>query len=281
VGIRKKIKQITGTVITLVVVVFSLYGYAKAAHAEDNDSDRFNYGFLEQYRDGFYIGTNENANIYQLPLSFTVRNLRDYDWGLKLKFPVDIGIFNIDSTNGDIDFDLLSLSLGLEFQFPVRDFWIVMPLFTVGGAKDLSGGPTKFIYSSGIKSHLLFDLDPFDLTLGNALRNSGYTTFSGGPRDNFWSIETGLDVRFPLGFTIRRKEMLLSIYGVNYFFPGDVVVVESKPEPIEVRLQWEAGLTLSSKEGWRILFFDLARVGVGYRFGNVLASFRLFIGMPF
>jgi len=222
VGIRKKIKQITGAVITLVVVVFSLYGYAKAAHAEDNDSDRFNYGFLEQYKDGFYIGTNENANIYQLPLSFTV-----------------------------------------------------------GGAKDLSGGPTKFIYSSGIKSHLLFDLDPFDLTLGNALRNSGYTTFSGGPRDNFWSIETGLDVRFPLGFTIRRKEMLLSIYGVNYFFPGDVVVVESKPEPIEVRLQWEAGLTLSSKEGWRILFFDLARVGVGYRFGNVLVSLRLFIGMPF
>ncbi|MEN8780391.1 MAG: hypothetical protein ABF292_04710 [Desulfobacterales bacterium] len=256
-------------------------GFSRTAHAEDHDSDRFNYGFLEQYRDGFYIGTNENASVYQLPLSFTVRNLRDYDWGLKLRFPVDIGIFNIDSGDGDIDFDLLSLSLGMELQFPVRDFWIVMPLFTVGGAKDLSGGPSKFIYSSGIKSHLLFDLDPFDLTLGNALRNSGYTTFSGGPRDNFWSIETGLDVRFPLGLKIYRKELLLSIYGVNYLFPGEVVVVESKPDPIEVRLQWEAGLTLSSKEGWKILFFDLARVGVGYRFGEDLASLRLFIGMPF
>jgi hypothetical protein len=281
VGMRKKIKQIAGTFVTLVIVVLSPDGFSGTAHAEDSDSDRFNYGFLEQYRDGFYIGTNENANIYQLPLSFTVRNLRDYDWGLKLKFPVDIGIFNIDSSDGDIDFDLLSFSLGMELQFPVRDFWIIMPLFTLGGAKDLSGGSTKFIYSSGIKSHLLFDLYPLDLTLGNALRNAGYTTFSGGPRDNFWSIETGLDVRFPLGFMIWRKEMLLSIYGVNYFFLGDVVVVESKPEPIEVHLQWEFGLTLGPKEGWRILFFDLSRVGVGYKFGEGLGSLRLFIGMPF
>jgi hypothetical protein len=57
--------------------------------------------------------------------------------------------------------------------------------------------------------------------------------------------------------------------------------VESKPEPIEVHLQWEFGLTLGPKEGWRILFFDLSRVGVGYKFGEGLGSLRLFIGMPF
>ena len=47
VGIRKKINQIAVTFISLVIVVLGPDGFSRAAHAEDNDSDRFNYGFLE------------------------------------------------------------------------------------------------------------------------------------------------------------------------------------------------------------------------------------------
>jgi hypothetical protein len=43
VGMRKKIKQIAGTFVTLVIVVLSPDGFSGTAHAEDSDSDRFNY----------------------------------------------------------------------------------------------------------------------------------------------------------------------------------------------------------------------------------------------
>jgi hypothetical protein len=63
-------------------VVLSPDGFSGTAHAEDSDSDRFNYGFLEQYRDGFYIGTN----FWGRPLDYWFRHSRNAKFSARAIF---------------------------------------------------------------------------------------------------------------------------------------------------------------------------------------------------
>jgi hypothetical protein len=74
---------------------------AGIAHANDNDSNAINWAFQTSLGDGFSIGTQENANVYKLPFSYTTKHLRDYEWGLKLKFPLTVGVYNIETADKD------------------------------------------------------------------------------------------------------------------------------------------------------------------------------------
>ena len=254
---------------------------ADLVQGNDDDGDAINWAYQEALDDGFYFGTQENAQIYDLPLSYTFRSLENDDWGLKLKFPITIGLYNIHSQEEEIDANLLALVPGIEFQFRVRNNWILMPVGHIGLGKDTSGGNLIYIYSVGIKSHVLFEWDKLDFTFGNALRNKGYFTGSGGPDDNFSTFDTGLDMRFPLGFRMFGKDGYFSIYGINYYFFDKTIVIDSEKNPIEVNFQWEIGITLSAIPSWKIWFFQIERLGLGYRFGNGFNAIRLVFGMPF
>jgi hypothetical protein len=270
-----------GPLVYLLVLLWVTVVTVDLVEGKDNDGDAINWAYQEALDDGFYFGTQENAQVYDLPLSYTFRSLENEDWGLELKFPITIGIYNIESEKEDIDINLLAVVPGIEFQFPVRNNWILMPVGHLGLGRDTSGGDLIYIYSVGIRSHVLFGWDKLDFTFGNALRNKGYFTGGGGPDDNFSTFDTGLDMRFPMGFRMFGKDGYFSIYGINYYFFDKTIVIDSEKNSIEVNCQWEIGITLSTIPSWKIWFFEIERLGVGYRFGNSFNAVRLVFGMPF
>jgi len=72
-----------------------------------------------------------------------------------------------------------------------------------------------------------------------------------------------------------------SLYGVHYYYFDDVEVIDSETKTIEVDTQWELGVTLGSIPNWKIWWFEIERVGLGYRFGGGSSAIRLVFGMPF
>ena len=270
-----------GALICLLVLLWVTAVTVDLVEGKDNDGDAINWAYQESLDDGFYFGTQENAQVYDLPLSYAFRSLENDDWGLELKFPITIGLYNIESEKEDVDINLLAVVPGIEFQFPVRNNWILMPVGHLGLGSDTSGEDLIYIYSVGIRSHVLFGWNIFSFTLGNAFRNKGYFTGGGGADDNFSTFDTGLDMRFPMGFRIFGKDGYFSIYGINYYFFNETIVIDSEKNSVEVNSQWEIGITLSTIPKWKIWFFEIERLGVGYRFGNSFNAVRLVFGMPF
>jgi len=118
----------SATLVCLLVFLLVTGATADLVQGNDNDVDAINWAYQEALDDGFYFGTQENAQIYDLPLSYTFRSLENDDWGFELKFSITIGLYNIHSQEEEIDVSLLAIVPSIEFQFPVRNNWILMPV---------------------------------------------------------------------------------------------------------------------------------------------------------
>ena len=98
----------------------------------EEKEDLANYAFAAHLGTGIYRASGRTVQIYSLPISYTLRPVEDNNWGVKLKFPVTVGFFDfkardiIDSGPPD-DVATISVLPGVEFQFPVRDNWFLMP----------------------------------------------------------------------------------------------------------------------------------------------------------
>lgn len=251
------------------------------AHADDVDSTSLNWAYQSGLQDGFFIGTQENAHIYKLPISYTLRDFNDHKWALKLKLPLTVGIYDIEAGNRNIDLNVMSVVPGIELQMPVNDNWILMPSVNFGFGKDTSSGGFRYLYSLGIKHHVFFRWKQFDFTFGNRFRYDGYSAEGNGRSGHIPTFDTGLDMRFPLGFNLFKKPSYLSFYGVYHHYFDGVTVIYAIEKSFEVDNQQELGLTLSTIPSWKIWALPIDRVGIGYRFGDRFSSVRLVFGMPF
>jgi hypothetical protein len=257
--------------------------------ANDDDDGLIHYAFATFLGTGVYHTSGRTVQIYQLPMSYMLRDLENNNWGLLLRFPVTVGLFDF-KFDDILDFDLpdeletITFVPGLEFQFPVTDDWLLMPYGDFGFGKDLSGGDLTYIYSAGIGSKFYFAWKDKDFTLGNNLRYAGYRSSDGNGGDYYVSFETGLDMRFPSGFSVGGWETNFSLYAINFIYLKDLEffrVVRNFFDPVEVYLQYEVGLTFGTKRIAKVWLFKIPRVGIGYRFGDNLSIVRLVLGMPF
>lgn len=247
--------------------------------ASENTS-QINWAYQAGMGDGISTGTQENANIYKLPFSYTFTDFNDRKWQLKLNFPLTIGLYSINTEEQSSDIDVLAITPGIEFQIPITDNWIIMPLMNIGIGKTADGDNTQYLYSAGIKHHLLFGWKQLDFTFGNTLRNDGFFSGSISDSHNTSLLTTGLDMKFPLGMKLFKHPGYLSFYGMNYYY-FEEVAIDLDTETILINTQWELGLTLSTTPNWRIWWFSVERIGIGYRFGDGFSAVRLVFGMPF
>ncbi|MBW2173630.1 MAG: hypothetical protein JRF64_03105 [Deltaproteobacteria bacterium] len=145
---------------------------ALAQETETDDNENLaNYAFAAHLGTGIYRASGRTVQIYSLPMSYTLRPAENNNWGLKLRFPVTVGFFDfkardIISSGSPDDIATIGVLPGVEFQFPVRDNWFLMPFSDLGVAKDLSGGEFAYIYSAGIKSRVVFPWKDLEFSLG-------------------------------------------------------------------------------------------------------------------
>lgn len=263
------------------LVLFVIISLSVRVTADEADSRMINWAYQTSLGDGFSIGAQEKVRILKIPFSYTFKGFTSIDWALKLKFPLTIGFYNVEVENQDLELDILALVPGLELYIPLRDNWFLIPLVNMGLGKDTSGGNLRYLYSTGIKHQVHFDWKQFDCTFGNTLRRDGYFSDGDSGSDNVTQFSTGLDVRFPLGIPLLKHPGYLSLYGVNYYYFEEITVLDIDSNSVELDMQWELGLTLSTIPNWKILRFPIERVGLGYRFGDGFSAIRLVFGMPF
>lgn len=254
--------------------------------AAQSDEDLVNYPYtLGAGFDAFHV-EGRSVQLYRLPFSYRLRSLEKADpWGLKLSLPISFGFHDFKFTDvfgNEVTKKLETVSVvpGVEFEIPLRGNWVLKPFGELGTGKDLAGGELAFIYSAGLKSLGVWPRKGYTLSLGSGLDYSGSTTYDGELSQGFTTLEVGLDVLRPLGFSIKGREVDASVYLIaRRFF--DLEFAQLEGDPVDVKDLYEIGVTFGTEPRFTLWKLKMPRIGVAYRFSADLTSWRINFGFPF
>jgi hypothetical protein len=218
-----------------------------------------------------------------VPLTHALRSGEDRDWRLRLKFPVTVGFYDFelkDVIESGLPSEVGTISIlpGLELEYPVLDKWSLMPLANLGAGYNFSANRVTYIYSTGIKSLVIFPWKVFECRFGNRFLHAGYTTPEADVSDSFTSFETGFDIRHPMSYTVLGHPTNWSVYFVNYLY-ANLEFLQSLSSSFKVDVQNEFGFTVGTSD--KFWWSSNPRIGLGYRFGSEFYAVRIVFGMPF
>ena len=245
-----------------------------------------NYAFATQLGSGIYTSSGGTVQIYRVGGSYALRSLVSDSWGLKLRIPVTFGLYNFklsDVLESGLPDRLATLALvpELRFEFPVAETWQLMPFAAAGVGRDFSADQVNYIFAGGVRSLATFDWRSVDLYLGNRFFYAGYTTSDFEFSDDFGALESGLDVRHSLGFSLGDHQVDGGLFAMNYLYFVSPELIRFHGKPLSVDVQWEFGVTFGTMTAWKVLGLTIPRIGMSYRVGSGASTLRLVLGGPF
>ena len=259
---------------------------ARAAEEVTTDSafGLTNFAFASYLGSGFYTTANQRVFVFQVPLDYTIVEKTDTEAGWVLNLPVTFGLIDFSGLDLENIPDLNSIGTitflpGIEYQYPVTPDWTLIPFADYGFARDLQNNRNVLVFGAGVKSYVTFNHRGNILTLGNKFLYARERTRSAVPDSDYSLLETGLDYRVKTLFTFGKRELALSFYYINYFYPNNLVFLEQTKNPIRVGTENEIGFTISNLPDF--LMFEKPRLGFGIRIGNGVTVYRFTWGLPF
>lgn len=256
------------------------------AQSDGSEQSPYNYAFATQLGSGIYEVNGRTVQIYRLTGALRLREVDEGKWGALLRVPITFGFYNFE-TDDLLDLGLpdklgtLALVPAIEIEFPLKYNWLMAPFAGVGGGKDFSGGDFNFIYAIGVRSLAMFWGRGNTVRLGNRLVYTGYNNKSMEFVDDFAFFETGVDLRRGMGTRLGGLELDGGLFAMNYIYFLSPHIVRNNPEAIDMKTEWELGMTFGTVEPWKIIGIRMPRIGLSYRFGTGVDAIRFIIGNPF
>lgn len=289
-------------------------GAARAqSSSQDNTTVSVNYVYAFQLGIGSYEVGGLSVDVFTLPLSITLPLAETFgmdppvdnaeDWRIRFKLFPGFGIFGFKDNDPDfgrihIKQYTLSLTPGVELIAPVNDVWTLKPFVDAGFGKAVAssgrgaGGDNAFAtYTAGLRSLVELPAGDYRFALGNGAVFAGNTEFGGDDSEAYWAIETGVQARRSLGFSLADLGVTdpdragvtpeAGLYFIHYYFPKALQFSRFRDDPLKVRNQFEFGLTLGSATPWELFTLPNPRIGASYIFGDDLEVVRVNFGFPF
>jgi len=250
----------------------------------EQSSERFNWYYAAVYGTGAYKIGEETVGVIRLPMAYTIREMTDEQWGLRLTFPVSAALAEFDLT----DFDLghvsavgLSVLPGIEAEIPLRPGWVVKPFANAGGGWEFRRDTSAFIWSAGASTLYRRTLEnKWLLGLGGKLTYAGYR--ADGTDSVLGAVSIGGDLGFPIEMEIAGRQAILGVQliGTMYFNKLEFLLPGSPTE--DVSNEVELAFTLGVRKPIEFLGASFDRIGLGYRQGSDgLKGIRIVASFPF
>jgi hypothetical protein len=228
----------------------------------------------------------QSTQVARIPFGYQLRSVDDGPFGLKLKFPVSLGVHDLEVRDRlgrgvKENVETVALAIGVELEFPVRDSWRLKPYAEVGYGRRIDGDEEALLYRGGVKSLWLLSRERLDIRIGAALEFEGFELLEGTVRDSYGVAEVGCELRWPGGFQVRGSPSDFGAYLIARRFLPEVDVVPLPAESLGIGNQMEIGLTFGTSPSLIIWGLDAPRPGLAYRWGDGLSAYRLNFGFPF
>jgi hypothetical protein len=276
-----------GAALALLLLLAARPQLGAAAELREAEADLVHFAFASQLGSGVYSLGDRTIQIYRLPIGWQVSEPADGRPGVRLRLPVTIGLYDfeprdvIESGLPD-QLDTLSVAGGVELDFDLGSDWHLLPYVEVGRAWEADNATDATLYSASLHVHRERERDERLSRYFAGIVYAGVDLDQSAGTADLLKLETGVESRRSLGFTIAGKEADGGAYLLAEWYPDqpEQPVVRSDG-PSGIPFQAEIGITLGTREPIRVWGLPLPRVGFAYRFGEGLSVYRLVFGTPF
>jgi hypothetical protein len=272
--------------LTLTCVLPALAAGAAEPPTGGSDLPFASYAFASEFGSGIYDIGGRTIQIYQLPLSFQLREPTPGNSppGLTFLAPITFGFFDFKPQ------DLLHLQLpssvgtlsvepGVELEYRFGDSWRLYPYLKAGGTYASSSEINAVIYGFGVRSDYLFQALQSMGVWREELTHAGVHYGSEVPDDSYTRLRNAVELRRNLRWSIQGRAVQVAPFGMVDVYLKAPTGPTSGISANTVQLA--AGLDLGVDPMWEIFGIALPRLGVGYRAAGVLSGWYLVIGDPF
>ena len=274
------------------IVVLLLAASTAALGADDSS---LSFAFASQAGSGIYSVEGRVAQIYRVPVAFTVKPLDDDRiWGADFTLPVTFGFYDYkaaDVLDGEFPTHIGTASLlpGVEFNVRATKNWILTPHVDFGAAKDFSGDNLVWVYDVGVRSVVSFPVSTWDGRAGQELLWAGAAQTGNALTDWYAEATAGFEFRHELPGSSTRTRWDAGVFVVyDRFFRDDrsipVAVTFAAPSSTSASTideQTQIGVSFGTrpKLAWKQL--SLPKLGMSYFFGDGIHGVRFVIGEIF
>lgn len=205
----------TAKITVLWAATLLVAGAPASALAQDTpdepDLENLHFAFANYAGSGIYSVNGRTVQVYHFPFTFELRDAEKHRWGLSLRLPPTVGIYDLQPE----DAALASLvnrvaTLGFVPRFNIirrlSHFWTLTPFVDLGVAKNLDGGSLVWVYGVGLVAEAVYPMDGYDLMPLIRFVSAHHTGQVGVFGNDLVKLEPGLEARFPLGFRLKGKD---------------------------------------------------------------------------
>jgi hypothetical protein len=254
-----------------------------------NRTVNLNYVYAAELGFGGYSLNGLAAEVYTLPLEYTFHDVLRDGWSLRILAPIQLGLYSLrvtDTTGERISINQQSVALvpGAELEIPVSSRTVLKPFgqFGVGHTFGVdAGSPNYYVFLAGARAVSKWHVGDTTISLGNAIIYAGDSPIGSGFSEHYVSLQAGVEVRHPLGFTVGTLAPDLGVYTVYYYYPVPLVFSRFLEPELKIANQGEIGFSIGSATQFRLLGLSNPRIGAGFIFGGGLTVLHINFGFPF
>lgn len=260
------------------------FSQLSAAEISEHQAELYtpHYAFSNYFGSGLYSSTGQNITVFNIPLFYEPEQTKRNRYRFRL--PISFGFYNFDVE--DIpklneDAATLTLTLGIEFDHWVNDQLKLVPFLDIGFTQDFNNNEEAAIYASGLSAYYYFSAWDEEHIWLTRFQRAGFRTHNNSISDGFSSFETGVDLKLPFRMNMLERSTYITTYVVGYWFTIDLLLDPNTADPRRETNAQEVGFTIGTESPLDFYFFDLDRIGIGYRYSkNAPNIIRLTFNMP-
>ena len=254
-----------------------------------NRTVNLNYVYAAELGFGGYSLSGLTAQVYTLPLDYTLHDVLRNGWALRILAPIQLGLYSlkVTDTNGErisINQQSVAVVPGAELEIPVGRRTVLKPFgqFGVGHAFGVDvGSPNFYVFLGGVRALSQWHVGATTISLGNAIIYAGDSPIGSGFSEHYVSLQLGVEFRHPLGFMIGTLTPDLGVYTIYYYYPVPLVFSRFLEPELKIVNQGEVGFSIGSATQFRLLGLSNPRIGAGFIFGGGLTVLRINFGFQF
>lgn len=260
--------------------LFIILSPIRAISAEPG-SDPANYAFANYLGTGFYKTSSQNVTVFKIPISYAPDP--EAENVMRWRLPVTVGFFDYEIEDIEIPEEVGTLSFvpGLEREYHPGSQWTLIPYFDFGLSKNFSSKEDIILYSTGLTANYMLDWIDENHLWSNKIWYAAYHLLSTEARDDFGTLQTGLDFNLPWHLSTSIPDMRITVYGLLASYLKPIRFVDKNNDIENVYRSVEMGITLTSPDFGDKYLWGLNQIGLGYRDGDGVRVFRLVLGSPF
>jgi len=253
----------------------------------EEEAPLINWWYSAAFGTGFYKIGAATATVLRVPLSRRFQEGNDEQWGLSFIAPVSIAVYRLnlnelDQINLREDVAAASVLPGVEAEIKLDERWRIKPFAQAGVGTEFSDSSLlAYIYYGGVKSLYRFPESEYRLSLGTALALAGYRLRDGSESQTIGVFQVGLNTETPWRLELLDRSARFGVHLIATTYFSRFAFANPEPGKLVVRNEYEIGFDFRAARPYEVLGFDVATLGLGFRFASNVRGINFYTEFPF